>query len=143
ILDEDLPWTTGEALSLALLFRYLKVWYELPSDTMVRNQLAKIFAELHGKVVREFSVSVDLKRVMRLMNVLRESNRKSHSLKILGLQSKWFTHFCVPLGFSLTRNETWLSRLLTSSLLMIRSIRVSIRAMPLLKAYGNVVHYTR
>ncbi|KAJ3832930.1 hypothetical protein F5878DRAFT_646370, partial [Lentinula raphanica] len=56
----DLPWTTGEALSLALLFRYLKVWYELPSDTMVRNQLAKIFAELHGKVVCEFSI-VDFK----------------------------------------------------------------------------------
>ncbi|KAJ3747488.1 hypothetical protein DFH05DRAFT_1393207, partial [Lentinula detonsa] len=33
ILDEDLPWTTGEAPSLALLFKYLKVRYSLPSDT--------------------------------------------------------------------------------------------------------------
>ena len=57
ILDESLPWTTGEAPSLALLFKYLKVKFMLPSDTTVRNQLAHIFAELHGKVVREFMVS--------------------------------------------------------------------------------------
>ena len=56
ILDESLPWTTGEAPSLKLLFQYLKVKFILPTDTTVRNQLAKIFAELHGKVVREFTV---------------------------------------------------------------------------------------
>jgi hypothetical protein len=39
-----------------MLFKYLKVTYPLPSDTTVRNQLVHIFAELHGKVVREFSV---------------------------------------------------------------------------------------
>jgi len=57
ILDESLPWTTGEAPTLALLFKYLKVNFKLPSDTTVRNQLALIFKELHGKVVREFTVS--------------------------------------------------------------------------------------
>jgi hypothetical protein len=56
ILDESLPWTSGEAPSLALLFRYLKVRFYLPSDATACNQLAKIFAELHGKVVREFTV---------------------------------------------------------------------------------------
>ena len=56
ILDESLPWTTGEAPSLDLLFKYLKVKFILPSDTTVRNQLGKIFLELHGKVVREFAV---------------------------------------------------------------------------------------
>ena len=56
ILDEDLPWTTGQAPTLQMLFKYLKVHYTLPSDTTVRNQLAKIFTELHGKVVREFTV---------------------------------------------------------------------------------------
>ncbi|KAJ3914886.1 hypothetical protein F5877DRAFT_49611, partial [Lentinula edodes] len=55
ILDEDLPWTTGEAPSLRLLFKYLKVRYMLPSDTTVRNQLAKIFAELNAKVVKSFT----------------------------------------------------------------------------------------
>ncbi|KAF8979619.1 hypothetical protein BDQ17DRAFT_1170237, partial [Cyathus striatus] len=48
ILDESLPWTTGEAPSLHLLFKYLKVRYTLPSDQTVRNQLAHIFSELHG-----------------------------------------------------------------------------------------------
>ena len=57
ILDESLPWMTGEALSLQLLFKYLKINFALPTDTTVHNHLAKIFAELHGKVVREFSVS--------------------------------------------------------------------------------------
>ena len=56
ILDESLPWTTGEAPTLRMLFKYLKIHYKLPSDTSVRNQLGHIFIELHGKVVREFTV---------------------------------------------------------------------------------------
>lgn len=56
ILDEDLPWTTGEAPTLQMLFKYLKINHQLPSDTSVRNQLAKVFVELHGKVVKEFTV---------------------------------------------------------------------------------------
>jgi len=51
ILDESLPWTTGEAPTLQILFKYLKVNFVLPTDTTVRNHLAKIFAKLHGKVV--------------------------------------------------------------------------------------------
>jgi len=57
IIDESLPWTTGEAPTLQMLFKYLKVIYALPSDTTVRNQLVRIFEELHGKVVHEFAVS--------------------------------------------------------------------------------------
>jgi hypothetical protein len=56
IFDESLLWTTGEAPTLQILFKYLKVTYPLPSDTTVRNQLVHIFAELHGKVVCEFLV---------------------------------------------------------------------------------------
>ena len=56
ILDESLPWTTGEAPALHLLFKYLKIQFQLPSDTTVCNQLAHIFAELHRKVVEEFTV---------------------------------------------------------------------------------------
>src|SRR5436309_1435264 len=56
IIDESLPWTAGEAPTLQMLFRYLKITYQLPSDTTIRNQLAHIFEELHGKVVREFAV---------------------------------------------------------------------------------------
>lgn len=57
ILDDSLPFTTGESPSLTRVFKYLKVNFMLPSDTTVRNVLAQIFAELHGKVVREFAVS--------------------------------------------------------------------------------------
>jgi hypothetical protein len=56
IIDESLPWTAGEAPTLQMLFRYLKITYRLPSDTTIRNQLAHIFEELQGKVVREFAV---------------------------------------------------------------------------------------
>ena len=35
ILNESLPWTTGEAPALQLLFKYLKVNFTLPSDTTV------------------------------------------------------------------------------------------------------------
>lgn len=56
IFDESLPWTAGEAPTLQMLFRYLKITYQLPSDTTIRNQLAHIFEELNGKVVREFAV---------------------------------------------------------------------------------------
>ena len=58
IIDESLPWTTGEAPTLQMLFKYLKITYQLPSDTTVQNQLVHIFQELHGKVVREFTVRV-------------------------------------------------------------------------------------
>lgn len=57
IIEEDLPFTTGEAPGLHRLFKYLEVTYQLPSDTTVRNVLAKIYAELHAEVVRELSVS--------------------------------------------------------------------------------------
>jgi len=57
ILDESLPWTAGEAPTLQMLFKYLKVNFILSTDTTVWNHPAKIFVELHGKVVREFSVS--------------------------------------------------------------------------------------
>ncbi|KAJ2920749.1 hypothetical protein H1R20_g16345, partial [Candolleomyces eurysporus] len=53
ILDNDLPWTMGESPMLANLFRYLKIKQLLPSDTAVRNELARLFTELHGKVVEE------------------------------------------------------------------------------------------
>lgn len=57
LLEEDLPFTTGEAPSLKRLFEYLEVKYQLPTDTAVRNTLAHIFATLHATVVEELSVS--------------------------------------------------------------------------------------
>ncbi|KAI1797442.1 hypothetical protein LXA43DRAFT_847010, partial [Ganoderma leucocontextum] len=57
IFEDDLPFTTGESSGLARLFQYLKVHFLLPSDTTVRNALAKIFIDLHGTVVRELAIA--------------------------------------------------------------------------------------
>jgi len=58
IFDKSLPWTTGEAPTLKMLFKYLKIVYPLPSNTTVHNQLVGIFEELHGKVIHEFAVRI-------------------------------------------------------------------------------------
>lgn len=68
ILDESLPWTTGQAPMLALLFKYLKVRMELPTDTTVRNHVAHIFAELHGQVVHAFNVHNPLLSYLSYIN---------------------------------------------------------------------------
>lgn len=60
VLDESMAFTAGQAPTLGMLFKYLGIKYALPTDTTVRNQLAKIFMELHGKVVREFAVRPSL-----------------------------------------------------------------------------------
>ncbi|KAF8347489.1 hypothetical protein F5887DRAFT_882038, partial [Amanita rubescens] len=46
VLDESLPWTLGEAPSLHLLFKYLKISFMLPTDSTVRNHLTKIYNDL-------------------------------------------------------------------------------------------------
>ncbi|PPR07539.1 hypothetical protein CVT24_007136, partial [Panaeolus cyanescens] len=53
IIEEDLPWTTGEAPMLEVLFRHLKIQYTLPTDTTVRQQLAKIYEDIRNKLVHE------------------------------------------------------------------------------------------
>jgi hypothetical protein len=60
LLDDDHPWTTGETPSIRRLFHYLKIKFLLPSDTTVRRYVAKIFIELHSKVVKELTVCIAL-----------------------------------------------------------------------------------
>jgi hypothetical protein len=57
LIEEDLPFMTGEVPGIHRLFNYLDITYQLPSDMTVRNVLAKIYIELHGEVVCELSVS--------------------------------------------------------------------------------------
>lgn len=56
VIDESLPWTTGESPMLQALFKYLKIQYNPPSDTTVRAQLRSIFLELKEKIIFEFAV---------------------------------------------------------------------------------------
>ncbi|KAK7007345.1 hypothetical protein R3P38DRAFT_3597666 [Favolaschia claudopus] len=46
ILEDDLPFTTGETSGIKRLFQYLKCKFVLPSDTAVRNTLARIFIDM-------------------------------------------------------------------------------------------------
>ena len=57
ILEDDMPFSTGESPGIARLFRYLEIHFQLPTDTAVRNVLARIYSELHATVVKELSVS--------------------------------------------------------------------------------------
>lgn len=56
IIEDDLPFTTGELPGLGRLFEYMHVKFMLPSDTAVRNAVAHIFTHLHGEVVKELAV---------------------------------------------------------------------------------------
>ena len=57
LIEDDLPFTTGETLGIKQLFKYLEITYQLPSNTTIWNALARIYIELHGQVVHELSVS--------------------------------------------------------------------------------------
>jgi hypothetical protein len=46
ILEEDLPFTTGETGGIRRLLKYMQCKFLLPSDTTVRNQLAKMYSEM-------------------------------------------------------------------------------------------------
>lgn len=56
LVEDDLPFTTGESPGLARLFAYMGSKFILPRDTTVRNTVAQIFAQLHAEVVKELAV---------------------------------------------------------------------------------------
>jgi len=111
IFDESLPWTTGEAPTLQMLFKYLKITYQLPSDTTVRNQLAHIFEELHGKVVREFAVGYFFSQIpfFSFSSFSRQSSPKLRTRPIPGLHRRWCIHLLARLGVSSTMTGKSLS----------------------------------
>ncbi|KAG8944484.1 hypothetical protein FRC04_001796, partial [Tulasnella sp. 424] len=55
LLEDDLAWTTGESPGLARLFKYMQVNFKLPSDTTVRNTVARICQDLHKVIVEELA----------------------------------------------------------------------------------------
>jgi len=92
IINESLPWTAGEVLTLQMLFRYLKIIYQLPSDSTICNQLAHIFKELHGKVVHEFAVHFFLEAGTISHSLSRQSNPRLPMQLIHGQHCKWCIH---------------------------------------------------
>ncbi|KAF5378354.1 hypothetical protein D9615_002986 [Tricholomella constricta] len=60
ILEDDLPFTTGETPGIHRLFLYMESRFLLPTDTTVRNTLAKLFAELYNiNVKSKIALSTD------------------------------------------------------------------------------------
>ncbi|KAF8600409.1 hypothetical protein BDV93DRAFT_447587, partial [Ceratobasidium sp. AG-I] len=46
VVEENLPWTTGEAPGLQRLWRYLRIDHPLPTDTTVRKTLRGLYLDM-------------------------------------------------------------------------------------------------
>ena len=57
LIEDDLPFTTGETGGIHRLFKYMQSRYLLPSHTTIRNVLARLFADMYTKVTIEIKVS--------------------------------------------------------------------------------------
>jgi hypothetical protein len=55
IIEDDLPFTTGETPGIQRLFAFLRARFLLPSDTTVRNTLVQIFSEMYDLVKSELA----------------------------------------------------------------------------------------
>jgi hypothetical protein len=60
IIEDDLPFTTGETPGIKRLFAFLQTHYILPSDTTVRNTLATMYVDMYNLVMSELAVSLSL-----------------------------------------------------------------------------------
>lgn len=92
LLEDDLAWTTGESPGLIRLFKYMQINFMLPSDTTVRNTVARICQDLHKTVVQELAVWVILQFACNLLIDVfwpRASSRRYRTLKTRGPPSKW------------------------------------------------------
>lgn len=57
IIEDDLPFSTGETVGINRLFQFMQSRYQLPSDTTVRNTLAKMYTEMYDTLKSELAVS--------------------------------------------------------------------------------------
>lgn len=90
ILEDDLPFTTGETGGIARLYKYMQSRFLLPSDTTVRNSLAKIYAEMYAQVKNELKVSHTSEHFNLLshrQHCYRVLNRRLQPQQIPGLPS--------------------------------------------------------
>ena len=89
ILEDDLPFTTGETQGIKRLFQYLETRFMLPTDTTVRNTLARIFTELHEEVKTELKVIDTILRWQKsdLQAQSRMSSPRLHAQTIHGQQN--------------------------------------------------------
>ncbi|KAK7047043.1 hypothetical protein R3P38DRAFT_3423826 [Favolaschia claudopus] len=86
ILEDDLPFTTGETSGIKRLFQYLKCKFVLPSDTLVRNTLARIFIDMLGRL------NADLEMVKSQIAVSTDTwTTRSMMFTFAGTIGSWIT----------------------------------------------------
>jgi hypothetical protein len=100
LLEDDLPFSTGESPGIARLFRYLQINFQLPKDTTVRNSLAHIYTELHAVVVKELTVRDCCDCEMSTYRHNRTSSQRFRTQPISGPLSRWSSHLRGPLQIS-------------------------------------------
>ncbi|KAK7001674.1 hypothetical protein R3P38DRAFT_3368049 [Favolaschia claudopus] len=55
IIEDDLPFTTGQTPGIQRLFAFLQTRYMLPSDTTVRNTLAELYIDMYELIKSELA----------------------------------------------------------------------------------------
>jgi hypothetical protein len=70
LLEDDLPFTTGETPGIQRLFQYLKCKFCLPSDTTVRNTLARTFLDMFKRLKADLKVRCYLPAVLSIYFLL-------------------------------------------------------------------------
>ncbi|KAF8189138.1 hypothetical protein K438DRAFT_2145039, partial [Mycena galopus ATCC 62051] len=55
IIEDDLPFATGETPGIQRLFAFLQTRYGLPSDTTVRNTLAEMYVDMYKLIKSELA----------------------------------------------------------------------------------------
>ncbi|KAJ7794567.1 hypothetical protein B0H14DRAFT_2164867, partial [Mycena olivaceomarginata] len=77
LLEDNLPFTTGETGGIHPLFRFMDVRYNLPCDTTMCNTLARMFANMYN------ALKEDLKA--------RHLDHSFHDFYFAGTIGSWIT----------------------------------------------------
>ncbi|KAJ7138608.1 hypothetical protein C8R46DRAFT_922078, partial [Mycena filopes] len=107
ICEDDLPFTTGETGGIRRLFEYMKSKFLLPSDTTVRNTLARIYTEMHDRLKADLE-AIDRWVIERAeLRPLLLSEAQWKLLEALGGILKIFTQVTLQMSKSSTPTLPW------------------------------------
>jgi len=84
VTEDDLPFTTSESPGLQRVFEYLKIRFMLPTNTTVRNQITRIFGEMHDRVKAEMKVCISCLVILDHSDLCRAYLAKLHTQLIHG-----------------------------------------------------------
>lgn len=127
VIEDDLPWTTGETPGIIRLFHFAEVRWELPSDTTVQKMVAKFFVELHSNLVKELTVSENIHLHLSINDddtlLHRQWNQRLLTQLTIGQPNRWFLHLQEQWRRSLMMSGRFASVWLIFTILKTRSMR--------------------